>query len=312
MPTKTVEKTKEKEPVDPQGREPEEDLIPDGGQYDGPSEEEEAAMVAADESAAVAPAKQVTGVALFKQQLDKPDFQQAIADNLGEMTKMNVNQVCRVAYQALRGNTRLQECTVPSVLMGVLEAASLHLTISSVLGECYLVPYKRNGVQEAQFMLGFKGKMELARRGGVTQIWATCVYENDEFEVQEGTHREITHKPCEDDNRGALKYVYAVARIKGCEEPTFVVLSKSDVMKRKAASRGASGSSSPWNQWESEMWKKSAIHALAKYLPMDVDSASAFGRDEARDMGRMQGYKQVEQIYRDPSEDALNRIADEG
>lgn len=302
-----------------QGREPEEFV-------EGPSAEQEAEWAEKDAAAgepevqetephdappAVAESPK-TALAMFKEKTRDPQFIEAVEQNLGSMSKLDPQQVARVAYQAYASNPMLQQCTIPSIIMCVMEASALGLTISGTQGHCYLVPYtnKKTGRKEAQFILGYKGEIELARRGGVTDIYAECVYENDEYKVTKGLHRDIIHVPAEGD-RGALKAVYAVAYTKDSSRPVFVDLTKEEVMKRKAASKDSSGKYSPWVNWEPSMWEKSGIHKLSKYLSLGVAEREAFGRDEARDQGRMQGHQVItDAIDVQAAEvDPLDRIA---
>ncbi|MED0762673.1 recombinase RecT, partial [Aneurinibacillus thermoaerophilus] len=80
-----------------------------------------------------------------------------------------------------------------------------------LIGHCYIIPYGR----EAQFIIGYKGMIDLARRSGqIEQIYAHAVYEADHFEYELGLHPKLVHKPATG-RRGAIQYVYAVAHFKG-------------------------------------------------------------------------------------------------
>ena len=69
---------------------------------------------------------------------------------------------------AVNTNPALQECTNPSILSGALLGESLKLSPSPQLGHYYLVPFKDNkrGIKVAQFILGYKGYIQLAIRSG--------------------------------------------------------------------------------------------------------------------------------------------------
>lgn len=69
---------------------------------------------------------------------------------------------------ATQANPALQECTNPSILSAALLGQSLHLSPSPQLGYYYMVPFenRKNGTKEAQFILGYKGMMQLAIRSG--------------------------------------------------------------------------------------------------------------------------------------------------
>lgn len=69
---------------------------------------------------------------------------------------------------AANNNTMLQECTNSSILSGALLGESLNLSPSPQLGQYYLVPFKdkNKGTTLAQFVLGYKGYLQLAIRSG--------------------------------------------------------------------------------------------------------------------------------------------------
>lgn len=70
---------------------------------------------------------------------------------------------------AVQANPALQECTNPSILSAALLGESLNLSPSPQLGQYYMVPFnnKKKGCKEAQFQLGYKGYIQLAKRSGV-------------------------------------------------------------------------------------------------------------------------------------------------
>ncbi len=82
---------------------------------------------------------------------------------------------------AVSNNPTLQECDQVSVVSGGLQAEALHFPINNQLGYCYLVPFndKKSGMKKAQFMIGFKGYIQLAIRTGQYK-------DIDAIEVKEG------------------------------------------------------------------------------------------------------------------------------
>lgn len=82
---------------------------------------------------------------------------------------------------AVSNNPTLQECDQVSVVSGGLQAEALHFPINNQLGYCYLVPFndKKAGMKKAQFMIGFKGYIQLAIRTGQYK-------DIDAIEVKEG------------------------------------------------------------------------------------------------------------------------------
>ena len=70
---------------------------------------------------------------------------------------------------AVQSTPTLQECTSPSIVNAALLGEALNLSPSPQLGQFYMVPFdnKKKGCKEAQFQLGYKGYIQLAKRSGV-------------------------------------------------------------------------------------------------------------------------------------------------
>lgn len=70
---------------------------------------------------------------------------------------------------AVQTTPALQECTNPSILSAALLGEALNLSPSPQLGQFYMVPFnnKKKGCKEAQFQLGYRGYIQLAKRSGV-------------------------------------------------------------------------------------------------------------------------------------------------
>lgn len=191
----------------------------------------------------------------------KKELERAAANHL------DPDRLCRLALSLSR-QPQLADCTPQSILSCVMQSAQLGL--EPVLGRCYFVPFtnnKRGGVKEAQFILGYQGLIDLARRSGeLKMIYAECVYQNDVFRYQLGLSPSLDHVPANGD-RGPKVGVYAVARYKD-DGFNFVYLTASDVAKTKTRSRA--GDSGPWKSDEEAMWRKTAIKALRPVLPLNV------------------------------------------
>lgn len=80
----------------------------------------------------------------------------------------DVKRFVAAITSAVAVNPALQDCDPATVLSGALLGNSLGLSPSPQLGQYYLVPYwnKKNGCNDAQFQLGYKGYVQLALRSG--------------------------------------------------------------------------------------------------------------------------------------------------
>ncbi|MCP4677748.1 MAG: recombination protein RecT [Deltaproteobacteria bacterium] len=191
---------------------------------------------------------------------------------------LSVDRLSRIAITAIRKTPRLMECTPMSLLGAVIQAAQLGLEPDGMLGQAYLVPYKR----EATLQIGYRGMIDLARRSDrVKSIAAHVVYEGDEFEYSFGLNETLHHVPNASE-RGDPLYVYAVAQLADGGH-AFDVLTIADIEKARSSSQA--GNSGPWRTHWDEMARKTAIRRLFKYLPISVEMARATALDEAGDAG---------------------------
>ncbi|HZG70635.1 MAG TPA: recombination protein RecT [Chondromyces sp.] len=185
---------------------------------------------------------------------------------------MNVERLTRIALTTIRTNPKLLECTVPSLLGAVMQAAQLGLE-PGLLGQCYIIPYGK----EATFVIGYKGMIDLARRSGnIKSIYAHEVYENDEFEYEYGLHPTLKHRPAMQD-RGNLIGVYAVAHFNNGGYH-FEFMPFLEIERRRFRSRAHSAG--PWVTDYEEMAKKTVIRHIFKYLPISIEIMHSVAQDE--------------------------------
>lgn len=192
---------------------------------------------------------------------------------------MDADRMARIALTTIRTNPKLLECSVPSLLGAVMQAAQLGLE-PGLIGHCYLVPFKNNktGQSEVQFIIGYKGMIDLARRSGqIENIYAHAVYSNDEFDYELGLEPKLKHKPYMNGDRGEFIGVYAVAHFKGGGYQ-FEFMPKEEIEKRRKRSKAASAG--PWVTDYEEMAKKTVIRHMWKYLPISIEIQQQAAQDE--------------------------------
>jgi recombination protein RecT len=201
-------------------------------------------------------------------------------------SRMDPDRFLRVVAKAVIGNPDLMSCTRLSLLAAVHEAAQLGLEPSGLLGSGYLVPYKRNGVLSAQFIPGYRGLIDLARRSGeIEAIEADVVRLKDHFVYEKGTDARLEHRPFipnpQDDpaDRDPGPYVgaYMKATLRGgIEQYEWMTYDQIEaVRKRSRASNGG-----PWVTDWSEMARKTVVRRGAKYLPLTTEFRRALELDE--------------------------------
>lgn len=178
---------------------------------------------------------------------------------------MTAERLMRVAINCVSKTPGLQKCSPTSLFQSFLVSAELGLEPGGALGHLYLVPFG----QVCTPIIGYRGLLALARRSGeVESIHATVVYEKDKFRMTKGIEQTIDHEPFLEGDAGALRYVYAVAKLKG-GEVLVEVMSRAQVDAIRARSR--SGSNGPWVTDYDEMAKKTVFRRLAKWLPLSSE-----------------------------------------
>lgn len=209
---------------------------------------------------------------------------------------MDPDRLFRMSLTECIKNPDLLECTAESWALAVQTCAQQGLYPDSGLGYMYLVPRnnRKKNVKEVSAMRGYQGDIRLVRNSGeLADIYAEVVYERDKYKVTKGLNRDIVHEPYDgEEGPGALKACYAVARLTS-GEVAFVTLTKADVMRHRASSDGADSDYSPWKKHEAAMWKKTAIHELAKWLPKSTEAMEravrSIGGEAAIDITPVQG-----------------------
>jgi recombination protein RecT len=204
-----------------------------------------------------------------------------------EFAKALVNRIdpeafIRVAHMAMSKTPALLECTPGSLLMALMESASLGLMPNGVLGHAYIIPYRNRGVMEAQFQPGYRGLIDLARRSGaVKSIVPRTVTSTDRFEVEYGLDEKLLHIP-DLDNPGSMRFVYAVAHLTD-GGTQFHIMPIKDVDRIRARSKAAN--SGPWvTDYEAMAWK-TVIKQLIKFLPLSLEADTAIQQDNAAEFG---------------------------
>lgn len=102
----------------------------------------------------------------FSMEIRSNMYQYLIKQTLGDPKR--VERYTAAIMSAVATNPQLQNCEAKTILSGSLLAESLNLAHSPQLGHYYLVPFnnRKQGATKAQFILGYKGYIQLAARSG--------------------------------------------------------------------------------------------------------------------------------------------------
>ena len=245
-------------------------------------------------------------------------FTKQIADALPVHLKKNAEKYARQAIMLFNQNPKLQACSPTSILAALMTASALGLDLTPQLGQCYIIPYearKKVGnqwvtVSEAQFQLGYRGVISLAYRSdAIKRIDAQVVREKDYFKFSRGLNPELEHIESEDEDRGEITHVYAVANFSngGFAFDVWPIakvmahakkFSRSFTVKNYRTGEESINAKSPWATDFEAMAKKTLIMAIWKYLPLSTELLLAQAQDgsvknDAAELAKIQDEKDV-------------------
>jgi len=196
--------------------------------------------------------------------------------------------MARIALTELRKNPELLKCDPYSFLGAIIQCSQLGLEPGSGLGHAFLVPFanRKLGIIECQFIPGYRGLIDLARRSGhITNIDAEVVWDEDEWKHEKGDEPRIIHTPYQGpiEDAGKIKAVYAIARFgKGGVQREVMYRWQIDAIKASAKGNPV------WDKHFDEMARKSVVRKVCKYLPMSPQLASVISADDANYKGETQ------------------------
>lgn len=183
----------------------------------------------------------------------------------------------RAAVTAVQNTPDLQECEYKTVISACQKAAQDGLIIDN--REAALVVFnKKNGAKwekHAQYMPMVAGILKKARNSGqIANISAHAVFENDFFEYELGLNPKLVHRPTMSEP-GELKCAYAIANLKDGSNQ-FEVMTKAAIITVAMSSKSGWDDKNNclkgiWKKWESEMWRKTVLKRLCKYIPSSSD-----------------------------------------
>lgn len=210
--------------------------------------------------------------------LNSDQFQKSLADVAPKhITK---ERIVKLALVAASRQPKLFECTPQSFLQSVMKSAELGLDCVGTLGQGYLVPYYNGKIKafECQFIAGYQGLIDLARRSGnISRIESRVVYEKDKFDVEYGLDQKLIHKPYLGGDRGKIVCVYAVAELKdGSRQLEIMTLDEVERIRDRSKAK----ENGPWVTDFAEMARKTVVRRIVKYLPMSPDLVKAIETDD--------------------------------
>lgn len=198
-------------------------------------------------------------------------FKNALADNSGPFVASVIDLFNSDVY--------LQACDPKLVVMEALKAAILKLPIIKSLGFAYIIPFKKDGVQIPQFIIGYKGLIQLAMRTGQYRII-------NADEVLEGEYKSVNKLTGEYDLNGkatsdkVVGYFSHFEMLNGFTKTLYSTVEKINAHAVKY-SKSYNNKYTPWKTEFDSMAKKTVLRGLlGKWGILSVEMISAIHDDD--------------------------------
>ena len=166
-------------------------------------------------------------------------------------------------YSAVEKNPKILNCSTSSVIDCLLKSAQVGLEVNTANNYACVVPYK--GV--LVFIIEYRGVLELAYRSGeIAKIEADVVYAGDDFSYQLLPETIIRHIPNYKEKRTDDKLIGAWVKVSYKDTtitPYLRFYSRAEIEKHQAKAQ----TQEIWNAWKPEMYMKTAIHIIGRWLP---------------------------------------------
>jgi len=192
---------------------------------------------------------------------------------------MHADRMVKVAWGCISRNKDLLKCSATSLVRAVVQAAELGLEPSNVLGHCYLIPFKG----QATLIVGYKGFIELAARGGQARFRpARVVFDCDHFIWEDGLVQRLEHVPGKREKKSKPTHAYVVVDFANGLPAMLDVMTVDEVETVRAMSKMPNGQA--WKGSWVEMAKKTVVRRMAKYVPMSPELQRAAAADEGQEL----------------------------
>lgn len=221
-----------------------------------------------------------TVAAYFEKNIDK--LKGALAN-----TGLTPERMVRVVVNAIAKNPELQKCSQISLIGSVLQSAALGLEPNTPLQEAALIPYAGT----CTFQPMYRGLIKLARKGGVTEVFADAIREKDKYQVVRGLENDLKHEILLGDRGKAIAYYAVFKTADGGRDYEIMTIPEIEAIKNR--SQASKSGKSPWTTDFDEMAKKTVLKRLLKRAPMSVESAKAMDADNRSDSPEKTDFTEV-------------------
>lgn len=207
----------------------------------------------------------------------------------------------RVAQIAMSKNKALLACTPASFVVAMMDCAKSGLEPNGK--DAALVPYGN----ECQFQPMYQGLIKQAVNcGAAKKIGARVVHANDRFKIWFDPEPHVNHELAIDGDEGEITGAYAYAILPdGTPHIEYMNRKQLDHIRAKAKAK----SFSPWQTDEEEMYRKTPVKRLFKYLPVSDEVEYAVAVDNQHEIGKGRNDMPIlEAVVTEPAETQTEKL----
>lgn len=202
---------------------------------------------------------------------------------------LRLRQRFQQAALAVANDGNLQQCTPESLYKCLVACARLNLVPDPMLKLAYIVRFGTT----AQLIIGYPGLLELAFRAAPDlNVWAGCVFDNDEYSLVDGTKRQLViTEPhwIRGEEPGKMLFAYCISQRPGGDPLTsFVPAKELEKLKEQARAKGV-GPGRVWTENFQAMCEKTAIRRQAKLWRLSPEAEATHRLREAIEIDEMSG-----------------------
>jgi recombination protein RecT len=211
-----------------------------------------------------------------KHLFDREDVRAKFNQLLGQRASQFITSV----LQIVASNKLLTAATPESVYHAAVTAATLDLPLNNNLGFAYIIPYKSQGKDVAQFQIGYKGFIQLAQRSGqIRRINACPVYEGQltSEDPLMGHSFDWSAKKSET----VIGYVAYFELLNGYQHQQYMTVEQLNAHGKRFSQSYRKGFGLWKDDFHSMAMKTVLKLMLSKYAPLSVDIQRAIVVDQA-------------------------------
>ena len=204
----------------------------------------------------------------------------SVKKNIEEMLKGKSSQFITSVLNLT--STSLQGCDPNSVYGAVMKSASLDLSVDPNLGQAWIIPYNTKDGKLAQFQLGYKGFIQLAKRSGqYVKLNAVPVYEG-QFKSFDPLTEDIELDWNGKTSDKVVGFVGYFKELNGFEKTVYWTAEEMEAHALKYSKNYAKYKKGLWAEDFIKMGRKTALKLmLSQWGTLSIDMQTAINTDQS-------------------------------